>query len=358
MRATASNVGLLQYCSWWATEDAAWGDRTTSEADVGTRFHSAAAEYARTRIRVDVDDDIREQYAHACDWIDSLAVPPGDSILIERSFAWDPTSDTAEAIGFNRDYANGNGRICGTVDLVLLTVLDGRPMAAMVWDWKTGNSLGSGPQLRALGLMVARTFGLETVTVAALDVSPDAIVEMAREELTPFELSAIAGELAELVAGVAGSKPLPGAHCGELFCPAKLHCPVAQVAAAEIVDVIPVDKLVRRPDFRLTDPIETAEHAIWAVAAVSLVGAKLDDIKKDIKAKCPSTGWVAADGRILREGSCDSTGFDQSKALALCRQLGATDDQIAALSYTYQKSTGLRVSGGGAKARTKRSKAA
>lgn len=359
MRATASKVGLLKYCSWWALAEAVWDESSSDEAGLGKRFHSAAATYAMTRVRIEVDEDIRAQYAHVCDWIDSLEVAPGSSLLIERSFAWDPVTDKAEAIGFDRDYSNGAGRLCGTADLVLLVVIDGRPVAAMVWDYKTGDALGSGPQLRALGLMVARAVGVDKVTVATLDVSPAGITEMAREELDGFDLSAIAGDLAEqLAAAELPSEPQPGSHCSELFCPAKLHCPVAQVAAAELVEVIPADKLVRRPEFRLYDPIETPEHAIWAIDVVRLIGAKLEAIKDDIKAKCPKDGWVASDGRILKEGTCKSTGFDKEKTLALCKQLGATEAQLAALNYPYEKSTGLRVSGGGAKPRTKRSKAA
>ncbi len=61
---------------------------------------------------------------------------------------------------------------------------------------------------------------------------------------------------------------------------------------------------------------------------------------------------------MLKEGSCEKSAFDKHKALALVKQLGATEEQIASLHYTFQASTGLRVSGGGAKPRTKRSKAA
>lgn len=353
---TASKVGLLPYCSWWATPEAKHDDGRSVEADAGDRFHKAIRNYTATRKRETVGEDIAALYAHACDYVDSLGLPEDPpALLLERSFAWDPATDAAEVIGYDRDYSKGNGRLCGTVDLVMLVMVDGKVVGAMVWDWKTGDSLSSGPQLRTLGLMVARAFGISQVTVAALDVGPAGVTETCREEMDDFALSAVAGELAEQIAAIGATEPQPGSHCSELFCPAKLHCPVAEKAASEVVDVIPADKLVRRPEFRLTDPIETAEHAMWAVDVCRLIGAKLDAIKDDIKAKVPADGWKAEDGRVLKEGSCDSTGFDKTKALALCRQLGATDAQIESLNYTYQKSTGLRVSGGGAKPRAKRS---
>jgi hypothetical protein len=50
--------------------------------------------------------------------------------------------------------------------------------------------------------------------------------------------------------------------------------------------------------------------------------------------------------------------FDKSKALALCKQLGATEAQLASLNYTFERSNGLRVSGGATKPRARRSRAA
>ncbi len=375
MRVTASKVGLLTYCQAFARPEMEWPERERgAEATHGTRFHKAIAMYVACEpgVPLKVEDDIAQEFEHAKAWVDSLGVGKG-ALRAEVAFAWDPETDTAEVIKqeHDRDYSAGKGRLCGTADLVLVVTADGRPTAVMVWDWKTGDSLSSGPQLRTLGLMAARAYGVEHVTVAALDVSPERVVELVREELDAFALSGIAGEIAEQLSLVATSEPQPGSHCYELFCPAKLACPVAQVGAAELVNVIPADKLVRRPGFKLSDPVETAEQAIYAVDVVRLIGAKLEDIKREIRSKMTKEEyvddhgktrtrlvWAASDGRVLKDGTCDTTGFDQAKALALVKQLGATPEQIASLHYTFERGTGLRVSGGGAKPRTKRSKAA
>lgn len=358
MRATASKVGLLAYCQAWARPDAVWVDRPGPAAERGTRFHRAIALYAATvgGMPLTVEDDIAQEFERAKAWFDGLGVGRGSAnVRVETAYAWDPVTDTAEVLGTDRDYSKGGHRLCGTADLVILVVVDGRVIAAMVWDYKTGSGLDAGPQLRGLGLMVARAYSLDSVTVAALEVRKSGVTEVAREELDAFALASVAGELAEQIAAIATAEPAPGSHCGELYCPARLSCPLGTMAMAQ---VIPADALTAPRQYKLTDPIKTPEHAAWALDVARLVAARCEAIKDEIKSLVPAEGWPLADGRVLREGQCETSAFDKHKALALCKQLGATDEQIASLTYTFQKSTGLRVTGGTAKPRTKRSKAA
>lgn len=364
MRVTASKVGLLSYCAAWAQPGATWDARAMApDADRGTRGHAALADYARTRIVKPVDDDIAADYAAAVAWIDDLQVTTG-MLLIETAFAWDPATDTAEIVGIDRDYAKGNGRLCGTADLVLVVRADGRPIAAVVWDYKFGNSYESPPQLRALGLMVARALGLEQVTCAALDIGPLGVRELCREDLDAFQLASIAGELAEQIDTIATSEPSAGAHCSELFCPAKLSCPLIGEGIAQVAQVLSTAALTRTQPYRLTDPITTPEHAAWAVGVISLMGARLDALKKEIKAMVPAEGWPLADGRVLEErfSTIESDEvFSRETAISLLRKLGATEQQIDDLTTrppSWKRSQGLRVYGGAAKPRTKRSKAA
>ena len=356
MRASASKVGLLSYCQAFAQPKMKWDTRSSDAADRGTRFHKAIALYIACEpgVPLKVEDDIAAEFEQAKRWVDDLSAPKG-SLKVELALAWDPTTDAADVLDVvDRAYAPSS-RLCGTADLVMLFMHDGKPMSAIVWDWKTGDASQSGPQLRILGLMVARAFGVESVTVAALEVRASGVTETCREDLDSFALSCIAGETAELVDAIPTAEPVPGSHCGELYCPARLSCPVGNEATAQI---IPAEALAAPRRFSLADPITTAEHAAWAVDVCRLVSAKLDAIKDDIKAKCPKDGWKLDDGRVLREGHCEKNGFDKFKALALCKQLGATEEQIASLNYTFEASTGLRVSGGAAKPRAKRSKAA
>ncbi len=358
MRATASKVGLLEHCLAWARPEMKWEWSSSPAAERGTRFHRAIARYAVTREREHVEDDIAQEYAHACDWIDSLEIIGKSYLEVEIAFAWDPVTDTAESIGTDRDYSKAFGRLGGTADLVLVVKVDGKRVAVMVWDWKTGSGENAGPQLRTLGLMAARAYGVEHATVAALEVRASGVAEVAREELDSFALAGVAGELAEMIAAIATAEPQPGSHCGEMYCPARLHCPVGQVAMAQVVDVIPAERLVRRPDFRITDQIRTAEEAIWSVDVLRLMSAWVDAKKDEIKKLVPVAGWRTDDGRVLKETTSKIEAFDKHKALALIKQLGATDEQIGSLYYTFEKSNGLRVSGGATKPRARKSRAA
>lgn len=368
MRVTASKVGLLSYCQWWAREEATWDTRTSAAADRGTRFHVAIARYVATSEHGkasgvdDLDDDIRDEYKHAVRWVEENVFGPSvdrprardctRDIDEEQAFAWDPVSDTAVFLDvIDRQY-RPTSRLCGTADLVVLDAYGLR-----VYDWKTGSGANAGPQLRTLGLMAARAYGVDTVRVAALEVSKSGVNEVCVETLDSFDLAGIASDLAEQIASIDTAEPKPGSHCGELYCAARLSCPLGNAAMAEVVDIIPAESLVRRRDYRITDPITTPEHAAWALDVCRLVGAKLDAIKDSIKAMVPPEGWRLDDGSILRETKAEITAFDKHKALALCKQLGATEAQLAALTYTFDKSNGLRISGGDAKPRTRRGKA-
>jgi hypothetical protein len=359
MRVTASKVGLLGFCAWWANPEATWQWSTSSAAERGTRFHKAISLYVIYRERMAVEDDIAAEYEQACRWIDALGISKESMLLLtEVAFAWDPATDAAENIGqeTDRDYSRGKGRLCGTADLVLLVKMDGRIVGVMVWDFKTGDGSGAGPQLRTLGLMAARVWGVESVTVAALEVRASGVTEVAREELDAFALAGIAGELAEQIAAIESAEPQPGSHCGELYCPARLSCPLGTAATAEVAAIVPVESLTKK--YRITDPIKTADQAIWALDVLRLMGAWLDAKKDEIKALVPAEGWATEDGRVLKETRATIEAFDKHKAQALLKELGATDEQIGGCFYTFEKSNGLRVSGGATKPRTKRSKAA
>lgn len=350
MRVTASKVGLLEHCQYFATPAAEWVNTTSAAADRGTRFHRAIDRYTRSGAVEEVDEDIRAEYEQARAWVDSVrAAYPEAQFCTEQAFAWSPETDEAEIIAAaERDYAAGHGRLCGTADLVVVF-----PDAVMVYDWKTGSGEGAGPQLRALGLMAARAYGVDAASVAALEVTAVGVREVAAEHLESFDLSGVAGALADLIAFIPGAEPRPGSHCGELYCPARATCPAGQTALAELV---PADALVKAAPFRLSTTIESAEHAVWSLDVLRLVDSAAKAIKEAIKAATPADGWELADGSKLVETTRDMPRFDKNKALLLLKQLGATDEQIAACTYTWKESAGLKVVGGPASAKPKRTR--
>lgn len=352
MRVSASKVGLLEYCQAFARDDMKWDYTSSPAAERGTRFHKAIAMYVACEpgVTLKVEDDIAEELEQAKAWVDRNVTTPK---YVELAFAWDPTKDTCTALDVVDRAYKPSSQLCGTADLVLLS-----DDCVYVYDWKTGDASNAGPQLRILGLMAARAFRTERAVVSALEVRASGVTEVCVEDLDSFDLAVIAGNIADQLAAIETAEPTPGSHCGELYCPARLHCPAASTAMTEVVDVIPAESLVRRPGFKITDPIRTAEQAIYTVDVLRLMSAWIDAKKEEIKAKVPAEGWATDDGRVLKEARAEMEGFKKDRALALCKQLGATDEQLGSLYYTFSKSQGLRVSGGATKPRTRRSKAA
>jgi hypothetical protein len=347
-RVTASKTGLLEHCQAFAKPGMEWFNGTSPAADRGTRFHRAIAEYtSHGSVRL-LEEDIVDLFVQARAWVDAFG---RERVKPEVAYAWNPATDEAEHIpAAERDYRAGHGRLCGTADLVAVSNLT---RTGIVWDWKTGSGANAGPQLRTLGLMVARAHGLKSVTVAALEVTAAGVQEVCREELDEFALSAIAGELAERLAAVATAEPQPGEHCRDLYCPARVSCPATRESEAQLV---PAESLTKR----LSTTIDGPDHAVWMLERVRLVEAACKAVKDAIKAYVPADGLVLEDGSRLMETTREMPRFDKNKALALLKQLGATPAQVDALTYKWTESAGLKVVGGAAKSkpRSRRTKAA
>lgn len=346
LKPTASKTALLSACQYWARPDVECVETTSEAAERGTRFHEAIARYVNYDFYMieHVDEDIAPEYHAAVAWL------YGRSMLdAEVAYGWDPKTDTAKVLGGNRNYAKGNGLFCGTADLV---GYDERSKCLRVYDWKTGDGSHAGPQLRSLALLAARAFQaegreVESVYVSALEVRADGVTERCAEELDAFALSVHAGELAEVLERVPNAEPNPGSHCKDLYCPARAACPVSREGVAQAIALIPEGGLVRAKDWRITDPIETPEQAALALDVLRLAEEVIELKKKEIKALVPAEGWVCEDGRVLKETKSSVQAFDKNKAIDLLKTFGATDEQInRTCFYTYERSNGLRISGG------------
>lgn len=355
MRLTASKAALVAHCLYPFRDDASQDPYRSSEAaERGTRFHSAIAEFIVTGSLGSYEADIADEMTQAVAWLHAKKWSR-EMLLVERAYGWSPhTDETVRYDVTNRGYPR-DGLVHGTADLV---VAHDEGTVFEVYDWKTGDGSGAGPQLRLLGLMVARFFGVDEITVAALEVKSSGVTEVCRETLDAFALAALAGELSEQLDAVPTAEPTPGSHCGELYCPTRLSCPLGNAATAELVDVIPATALIKAAPYRLSDPIRTPEHAAWALDVLRLVSAKVEAIKDDIKAKVPAEGWQLEDGRMIRETKVAVSYWDKDQLQSLARRFGATDQDLESCMRSFDRSNGLRVVGGNTKPRTKRTRAA
>ena len=351
-RVTASKVSLLADCGYSFRDDAIqdpWRD--SPSAARGTAIHEAIDDFISTG-RYQPPPEVVDEVAAAVAWLHEQRWERTE-LSSEVAFGWAPETDTAEIYdvtgrGYPRD-----GKLHGTADIIVRT-----DAGVFVGDWKSGDGSSAGPQLRTLGLMAARAYGLDEITVAALEVKAWGVTEVCRETLDSFALSALAGELADQIASVPNAEPRAGAHCSEKYCNSRLSCPLGNAATAELVDVIPTDALTRSKPFKLTDPIRTPEHAAWALDVLRLVSAKVDALKDEIKSRVPAEGWMLDDGRVLKETHSTVTYVDKDRAFALAKKLGASPQQLDDCTRSFPRSNGVRLSGGTTKHRTRKTKVA
>jgi len=352
VRVTGSKAGLLLECQWWAGALAEWFDGTSDAADRGNRFHAAIAVYVETHELPAsdlLDEDIAPLVEVARRWVDTHGGP--QDFGAEMAFAWDPVNDVAKTLAEKgRDYSGApEGWLCATTDLVRV---DPAAKTGYVGDWKTGDGSKAAPQLRTLAVMVARTYGLETVHVEALEVSSVGVRVVCAEVLDAFALAAHAGALAEAIAAVPTAEPNPGRHCGDLYCPARATCPAATAIVAQ---VIPAEALVRHK-WGIT--ITSADHAAWLYDQAKAVEAAAKQVKDAVKAYVPAEGLTLEDGSTLIEGTRSMPRFNRERAVTLMRALGATDEQIESCTVVGIEGTGLKHVGGTKVAKPRKSKAA
>lgn len=332
-----SKAALAKHCRYPFRPDVVVPADTSEseERDTGNDCHAAAAALINGRLRVEpVMDATNRTWAHMAKWIRENYQA---SWVAEVALAWDPEADTARVLGVDigREYeAHGltGDEVPGTCDLVSV-----EGDIVCVYEFGTGFDIGHKmEQLRLQCVAAARAYGKDRVIGQLLQFRDDGVHPWAPIHLDGFDLSVIAGEFAELRAGIPTAEPAVSDACVDLFCDARTVCPVTHEAQAALV---PEGALARKFSKDITDP----EQARWMLERVRLVKAACEEIKDAINAYVPAGGIELSDGKYIYEGAREMARFDSHKALALIKQLGATDAQIASLTRPVIEGAGLKV---------------
>lgn len=237
MRFTASRRRLLNACQWWARPEVEAPPEEVGEpALTGTALHAlisevhyggAASATLPDGADVETASTMFERWREWESRWDLRALP----WRAEVPFAFDPVFGSARELSSkgHRDYSAATEReICGTPD-VFSVVDDG----AHVGDWKSTRAfydmIDPIPQLRTLGLAIARAHDRDHVWAHAVYVSPEG-VHAETYEFDAFDLDAEEAELDGLLAAIPNAQPKPGRMCR--YCPARSVCP----ATAGVVD--------------------------------------------------------------------------------------------------------------------------
>lgn len=268
----------------------------------------------------------------------------------EVKYAWSPSRDFARQLPKTnslRDYSAAEGdEVCGSTDL---EYVEGDLL--VVEDVKTGFTPIAAyiPQIKTLGLFAARARGVRRVKVILTKLHEDKPVESIEMLLDSFALDAIAEDLRIRLAAAPEATPVPGAHCTEMFCPARLVCPEVPAAIAEL---IPAHTLVKHPKF--SHEFISHDHDAKMLEFCRLLEKACDDMKKQIRTRTNPEGVQLEDGRWLGEGTHIESRTSTDRLTELARKLGAkaglTDEDIdraiADCSYPYEKSGGFKVTKG------------
>ena len=207
-----------------------------------------------------------------------------------------------------------------------------------VLDWKSGRpehteGVDDNAQLQALAAMVAEwnvgaaIAGRAHVHLAF--VSSEG-VDLRTWTLTADELDAVLTELVELVSdlkrGKADTAPRTGSHCR--------YCPVRRCAARDGLadDLAAPETTADLVTHRLSESIESQEHAAWLVEHVAIAEGVVERVKAKLREYADANGGIQlADGKVWGR-----------REVAVERV--ADDPQVAKILGAYMLDDALKVS--------------
>jgi RecB family exonuclease len=330
---TASRIELGTHCLYWARPDIELPERATSAAaQLGTSLHAATEEAADADDELDSDDEeaLEREFRRVMGepsidlgHLQTGLKPAAFTQLAKLFLAWQQwwslpergrwtARETAYALSVwgegralvshgQRDYSDAtNLELPGTVDLVEL----GHDGAITVWDYKTGRGphrlVDHEHQLRHLGAAVALTLGVDEIRigvahVTAEDWGGDSPVIEDVATLDGFDIQCAIGEARALLEELPESKPNPGLHCEDLYCPARAVCPATR---ALLLDA----KLELEPRRRLPliGEIQSPEQAKAVMVGIGLVEEWIKDRERALKRYVDEKGGLVDGDRIYK----------------------------------------------------------
>jgi hypothetical protein len=353
MRLSASKGALLRECAYSFRPDVVTRPGPPSDEQAnGTATHHHLDTYARQGVILPTDNiEVAAMFGHGKAWLDALA-DTTEPVHTEQPFAWHPETDrgwsllaAVQAGGHtgHRPYADpvawaDIARRAGCpLDAIPMTIdliyRDG------LYDWCTGRT-DKAAQLELNALAFARAFDLDSVTVCTLRLDPGGLREEGKRTLEAFDLAALAEEYRGLVRGIPTAEPRPGMWCSAHYCEAIDACPATEALKPQLV---PASALLAATHWPFSAAIQSDEHAAALIPLVKLAESFLKGVKGALEERATKQGSIATrPGYVWREGTRQMPRFDRPLAEALLGQLGATKEQIAALTKMRTESSGFR----------------
>lgn len=222
---SASKAALLGACAYSFRDSTIIVDSKGRAAVQGDEFHREIAPIVETltgEIPAKATKWLERRMIQGTAWVAKNHVAGWRT---EVAYAYNPTTGEGRILGYNigREYEKHGlkpGELAGSADIA---VLSGETV--IVWDWKTGRTIGAGAQaqLEWLGLFAARATGAWHAKVIALHVTETGVIET-EWFLDDVALWRVAEQLRIDVNAIEDAWPQPGSHCDNCYCGARANC--------------------------------------------------------------------------------------------------------------------------------------
>jgi hypothetical protein len=251
----------------------------------------------------------------------------------EMAYALDVETDSVRELGSNlgRHYPTlGPMEIGGTDDIEGMRIDD----VPVVVDVKTGQPVTrcqDNAQIKFFARVLQLRTGASEVEGRLAYVREDGSITRDTWTFSAFELDSFGDDLAEVVRRVLSARVRlargetlsvrSGDHCG--YCPAMSACPRYTALARTMVE--DVNDIAARLDAMTPEQQGVAWEKARAIE--KLLGVVVDGLK----ALARQSPIPLASGKLVKETKSHATSFQQGPALALLREHGVTDEEIAGL---------------------------
>ena len=318
--------------------------RTSEDAERGNGGHKFLELVADGIPKHLALEAIAPEYRDECAAIDLDATFSGlVSLRPEVAYAIDVRDGSVRLLGSRlaRAYVCGEYEVPGTVDLVATDVMSDVPVAV---DWKTGFADVPHPsvnlQVGFAAYCVAAESGAGEVEGRIAYHRGGGVPRVERHRFDSWELDGFLERLQRIHAAALEARGRqttlrPGEHCR--YCPALASCD-AQTGLAR--DMLPVLAETQR---RLT--MLTPEQAGEAWQKLRAIKQLADHVEEGLKAMARQQPLPLPNGQVLKETRSHAVSFNKSTALALLRERGVTDAEIAALTTRVETRPVKAVSG-------------
>lgn len=228
---TLSKLELAVKCLHWTAIKTPY-EPSGPAAEFGTEFHKHAARYLQTRkpsVGVPDSHDVMVQV-----WQRYAADRFPRDVKVEAAYAWTP--DACGLLGYDigRRYKERGAKptdICGSLDVWWF---DDATRRLHIADHKTGRARHTAAESwqlagAAVMLLDATRFVINSVDVAYSYVNARGEVTTDAAVLTDERMGEVRREMRRLHVEQTGKRePVPGAHCEDLWCPARKVCSAAE----------------------------------------------------------------------------------------------------------------------------------